>query len=91
MIVTPKEGKTKSVIFWLTNAEKNDSALRASLKPLFAEWRAKGYLPVVMESGEGDLEVSMRYLMKHQLVRSAKAEIAAEKTGQATASIRVSR
>lgn len=90
MIVTQKEGKTKSVIFWLTNAEKNDPALRASLKPQFAHWRAKGYLPVVMESGEGDLELSMRYLMKDHLVRSARAEIAAEKERQDRVSIRVS-
>lgn len=80
MIITKTQGKSKAVMFWLINEEKNNPVLRESLKPLFRESKAQGYLPVVMQSGEGDLKESMKSLMKHEGRRMARAELTAEKT-----------
>ena len=60
--------------FWLSRAERDDGELKASLKPQFAEWKAKNYLPVVYESGDGDLKESIYYLLKHHIEKKAKAE-----------------
>ena len=47
--------KAMLVEFWLTGAEGKDSALLNSLKPEFARWKARKYLPVVYRSGTEDL------------------------------------
>ncbi|MEA5050658.1 MAG: hypothetical protein VB021_04200 [Oscillospiraceae bacterium] len=65
--------------FWLSRAERDDGELKASLKPQFAEWKAKNYLPVVYESGDGDLKESIYYLLKHHIEKKAKAEVEAER------------
>lgn len=64
---------------WLTKAEKSDAALRESLKPLYKQCKAKKYLPVVYESGEGDLQESILGLLRHNREAIAKRELAEEK------------
>lgn len=71
--------KDRFLEIWLTKAEKNEVALRESLKPLYKWWKAKGYLPVVYESGEGDLKESLVGLLRHNREIIAKRELEIEK------------
>ena len=71
--------KDRLLEIWLTNAEKNDAGLRESLKPLYKEWKAKRYLPVVYESGEDDLKESILGLLRHNREAIVKRELAEEK------------
>ena len=71
--------KDKLVEYWLTNAEKSDVALRESLKPEFKRWKVKKYLPVVYESGTGDLRDGVQGLLQKCIRDQAKREVEAEK------------
>lgn len=71
--------KEKLVEYWLTSAEKSDLALREALKPEFTRWKAKKYLPVVYESGTGNLRDGMDGLMRKYIQDKAKHEMEAEK------------
>ena len=64
MEIVVKDDK-KRVEVWLTRAEKNDVQLKESLKPMFAEYKAKKYLCVVYNSGSGDLFANTRDLLLH--------------------------
>ena len=75
-----KEAPVKIVYIWISREEGQDKALLDSLKQRYAAWRAKGYMPVVMESGEKNLEDSMYLLMKHHYELIAKKQLAAEKS-----------
>lgn len=55
----------KIVEIWLTNAEKCDTLLKESLKPIYAAYKSKKYTVAVFESGEGDLFESTRDLLLH--------------------------
>lgn len=57
--------KNKLVTIWLTNAEKHDENLRASLSPIYREYKTKHYLVAVFESGEGDLLEGTKNLLLH--------------------------
>lgn len=73
----------KLVEVWLTSMEKNDSALRASLPPLYREFKDKGYLVAVFESGAGDLSGNTLSLLLHN--REALAKQALETANQESA------
>ena len=61
-----RENETDKLLeIWLTNAECQDETISASLQPLFEAYKARGYFPVVYESGEGDLLESIRHLLLH--------------------------
>ena len=79
MKIQYKENAPKLVYIWLSREEGQDKALLESLKPHYAEWKKQGYMPVVMESGEGKLEDSMYLLMKHNYELLAKKLLSAEK------------
>jgi len=64
MEVIVKDDK-KRVEIWLTRAERDDVELKESLKPMFAEYKAKKYLCVVYNSGNGDLFANTRDLLLH--------------------------
>ena len=74
MKIEIRERPFKTVLFWMSKEEAADKELNASLKPQFAEWKKKKYLPVVFESGDGNLEDSMYMLMKRNIEVLAKAE-----------------
>lgn len=74
MKIEIRERPFKTVLFWMSKEEAADKELNASLKPRFAEWKKKKYLPVIFESGDGNLEDSMYMLMKRNLEVLAKAE-----------------
>lgn len=48
-------GRAGIVEIWLTNSEKSDAEMRASLKPVYEQYKAKKYTVTVFESGAGDL------------------------------------
>ena len=71
--------KKKIAALWLTNAEKNDSAFRESLKPLYEQYREQNYLVAVYLSGEQDLYENTHDLLLYNRRRSAEQEVRAEK------------
>lgn len=71
--------KDRILEIWLTNVEKNNAALRESLKPLYKQWKAEKYQPVVYESGSGDLKESILGLLQHNREVIAKRELEEEK------------
>jgi len=64
--------KAMLVEFWLTGAEGKDAALLDSLKPEFARWKAKKYLPVVYKSGTEDLYELTSALLTSNRDRAAR-------------------
>ena len=54
---------TKIVEVWMTNAEKNDPAVQARLKELYAKYKEKKYTVAVFHSGGGDLYQSIHDLL----------------------------
>lgn len=44
--------KMKLVSIWLTRSESKDNNLKESLKPLYAEYKAKKYKVAVFQSGD---------------------------------------
>ena len=55
----------KIVEIWLSNAEKEDVALRDSLKPIYSAYKIKKYKVAVFESGEADLFDETKELLLH--------------------------
>ena len=72
MKIEVREYPRKVVYYWISNEEGQDKELMASLIPRFNEWKSKNYLPVVFESGAGNLEDSMYLLMKRNYEDLAK-------------------
>ena len=64
----------RTVLFWTSKEEAANKAPMDSLKPQFAEWKRKKYLPVVMESGDGNLEETMYCLLKRNMERIAQSD-----------------
>lgn len=70
---------SRLVEIWLANSEKRDAKLRERLKPLYREYKGKGYLVAVFESGEQDLtELTGGLLCDHRR-RSARREATLER------------
>lgn len=69
--------KSKIVEVWLRQDEKE---LREQLKPEFAEWKKKGYLPAVFLSGSDDLCRRTSDLLCHNRKRLAEVAVEREKT-----------
>ncbi len=78
MKIEVREVPHKTVLFWLSRVEAADSQVMNSLKLQFKSWKDKGYLPVVFESGEGNMEDHLYLLMKRNYEILAKKELAAE-------------
>ena len=69
----------KLVEVWLTNAEKNDPAVRERLKPLYAEYKQKKYMVAVFESGGRDLYQSTLGLLAYNKKRIEEMAVQREK------------
>lgn len=65
----------KLVEVWLTNAEKDDPRVDATLKPLYAEYKQKKYLVAVFKSGQKSLCEGTRDLLLYNKKRSVKHEL----------------
>ena len=72
---------TKIVEVWMTNAEKNDPAVQARLKELYAKYKEKKYTVAVFHSGNGDLYQSIHDLLAYN--KKKCAEIAMQRTPRA--------
>lgn len=60
------------VEIWLTNAEKNDMALRKGLKDISKRCKEKDYLLVIFESGTKDLYEGTLDLLLYNKRRSTE-------------------
>lgn len=72
---------TKIVEVWMTNAEKNDPAVQARLKELYAKYKEKKYTVAVFHSGGDDLYQSTRELLAYN--KRKCAELAAQRPTRA--------
>ncbi len=72
---------TKIVEVWMTNAEKNDPAVQARLKELYAKYKEKKYTVAVFRSGGGDLYQSTRDLLAYN--KRKCAELSAQRAPKA--------
>ena len=68
-----------TVEVWLSNKEKNDSAVRQRLKPLYAEYAGKKYTVAVFMSGSQDLYSLTSGLLCYNRKRIAELEVEHEK------------
>lgn len=65
--------QNKIAYYWLSRVEKEDKALRESLKPDYRKWKAKGYKVCVFLSGKGDIvELTKELLIHNKEVLAAK-------------------
>ena len=60
---------------WLTNAEKDDPAIRESLKEIFKDFKAQKIMPAVFISGEKDLIEETATLLKYNRRRCAEIAV----------------
>jgi len=67
MKIEIRERPYKVVLYWMSKEEAENKNLIDSLKPQFLAWKDKKYLPVIFESGNGNLEDSMYMLMRRNL------------------------
>ena len=70
--------QSHKIRIWLTRLESRDDALRESLKPIFSQYKAKGYKVVLFESGNGDLTTLTQNLLSHNHLLKARQEAAAD-------------
>ena len=71
--------RNKIVELWLTREERDDSAFRESLKPIYQQYKDQNYLVAVFLSGEEDLYQQTRDLLLYNRRRLAEKEVQAEK------------
>ena len=83
MKMTVKDER-KLVAIWLTNAEKADPVLRASLQDIYDKFKKKEYLVAVFKSGNCDLYAQTRDLLLYNRQRLAEREVQREKAQQMT-------
>ena len=75
MRIQVKEEPFKAVLFWLSKQEAADKEGMATLKAIFPSIKEEGYLPVIYESGDGDLEESITLLIKNHIYEMAKESL----------------
>ena len=66
MKIQTMEAKKPARIYWLNHSEAQDEAITAFLQNDFALQKEQDVLPVIVESGKGELEESLYLLMKRQ-------------------------
>ncbi|MCD7764180.1 MAG: hypothetical protein LUI14_13540 [Lachnospiraceae bacterium] len=57
--------KQKTVYYWLSKEEKEDSELRCCLRSQYYEWEQKGYSVCVFLSGNSNLVETTKDLLVH--------------------------
>jgi hypothetical protein len=70
---------SKIVEIWLSNAEKNDPALKAGLQKVYDEYKEKKYTVAVFQSGNQDLYQNTLALLSYNRKRSAELQVQREK------------
>ena len=79
--------KSKIVALWLTRAEKEDTALQESLKPIYRQYKEQKYLVAVFLSGEEELYPQTRDLLLYNRRRQAEKEVQRQKAEQPAATM----
>ena len=74
--------QNKIVELWLTREERDDSAFRESLKPIYQQYKDQNYLVAVFLSGEEDLYQQTRDLLLYNRRRSAEKAVQQQKVEQ---------
>ena len=74
--------QSKVVELWLTREERDDSAFRESLKPMYQKYKEQKYLVAVFLSGEADLYQQTRDLLLYNRRRQAEKEVLAQRQAQ---------
>ena len=74
--------ESKIVELWLTREEKDDPALRESLKPMYQKYKEQKYLVAVFLSGEEELYQQTRDLLLYNQRRQAEKEVQEQKQGR---------
>ena len=67
--------QSKTVALWLTRAERDDPALRGSLRPVCRQYKDQNYLVAMVLSGEADLYQQTRDLLLYNRRRQAEKEV----------------
>lgn len=67
--------QSKIVELWLTRAERDDPALRESLRPIYRQYKDQKYLVAVFLSGEEELYQQTRDLLLYNRRRQAEKEV----------------
>lgn len=73
----------KIVAVWLTRAEDANEAVRARLRSLRSEYKAKKYTVAEYHSGSGDLHTSVLDLLAYNKRRIAELDTQREKAAKA--------
>lgn len=78
MLIEEKDNPRKLVLFWISKEEANDPELKLSINKQLSEWKEKKYTPVILESGNGNLESDINMLLKHnyEIVRKRESKSA---------------
>lgn len=74
--------QSKIVELWLTRAERDDPALRESLKPIYRQYKDQKYLVAVFLSGEEELYQQTRDLLRYNRRRQAEKEVQSMKQAE---------
>ena len=72
MKIEVKEAPFKTILFWISTEEANNEHFMSSLRSRFKYIKDNKYLPVILESGTGNMEDHMYLLMKHNYEILAK-------------------
>lgn len=72
----------KTVEVWLTQTERDDPAVKESLKPMYQAYVSKKYTVAVFFSGAGDLYQQTSDLVCYNRKRLAEMEVEQEETQQ---------
>lgn len=74
--------QSKIVELWLTRAERDDPALRESLRPIYRQYKDQKYLVAVFLSGEEELYQQTRDLLRYNRRRQAEKEVQSMKQAE---------
>ena len=76
--------QSRIVELWLTREEKDDPALRESLRSIYQQYKTQNYLVAVFLSGETDLYQQTRDLLLYNRRRRAEREVQDRKQDRTT-------
>lgn len=61
------EAPRRAQLYWLSKQESEDEAFITFLQSIIANQKEQGTFPVIIESGEGDLEEQLYLLLKRNI------------------------
>lgn len=67
-----RDEEKKMIFIWMTKADQQDEACQRQAKGIIEKWHEKGWLPVVLRSGEKDLQEMTSALLVNNRRSSAR-------------------